>query len=115
MSQERQKRAAAPSKRRYLVQLLRRTDANSDSFRYIARISLWAARSSSRAVTRERAFADECELIAVINPLLARGSDVRDVFEHIESPNGFFYLLRLSIEEAAQLGWRPELTLGNAE
>jgi hypothetical protein len=59
-------------------------------------------------------FADECELIAVINPLLPNGSDVRDVFEHIETPNGFFYLLRLSDEEAAQLGWRDELTAGGA-
>ncbi|MFP5233626.1 MAG: hypothetical protein ACLGQX_13530 [Acidobacteriota bacterium] len=45
-------------------------------------------------------------MIDVVNPLLLRGSDVRDVMEHIESPNGFFYLLRLSSEEAARLGWR---------
>ena len=58
------------------------------------------------AEPRERAFADECELIATINPLLPPGSDIRDVFDHIESPNGFYYLLHLRSEEAAQLGWR---------
>jgi hypothetical protein len=54
----------------------------------------------------ERAFGDECELIATINPLLPPGSDVRDGFDHIESPNGFDYLLHLSAEQAGQLGWQ---------
>jgi hypothetical protein len=40
-----------------------------------------------------------------MNPLLPRGSDVRDVLSHIESPDGFLYLLHLSSEEAAHLGW----------
>ncbi|MFP5266593.1 MAG: hypothetical protein ACLGQU_04425 [Acidobacteriota bacterium] len=70
------------------------------------RIRPWSARGDSRAETMERVFADEWEMIDVVNPLLLRGSDVRDVMEHIESPNGFFYLLRLSSEEAARLGWR---------
>lgn len=113
MSQAGQKRAAAPSGRRFLVHLLYVLEGSSDQFRYIARIRPWASRSSSRTGTRERVFADECELIEVINPLLPHGSDVRDVFKHIESPNGFFYLLRLSSEEAAQLGWRPDLTPGD--
>lgn len=73
----------------------------------MARISPWAGRRNSRTGIIERVFADECELIEAINPLLPHGSDVRDIFEHIESSNGFFYLLRLSSEEAAQLGWQP--------
>lgn len=49
---------------------------------------------------------DEYELIETINPLLPRGSDIRDVLSHIESPDGFLYLLYLSAEEANRLGWR---------
>lgn len=106
MSQDGQKRVFAPSGRRFLVHLLCALDLSSDNFRYIARIRPWAARGGFRTESAVRVFADECELIEAINPLLPHGSDVRDVFEHIESPNGFFYLLRLSREEAAQLGWR---------
>ncbi len=113
MSQAGQKRAFAPSGRRFLVHLSCLLDG-SDNFRYIARIRPWAARGSSGAESLERVFSDECELIEAINPLLPHGSDVRDVFEHIESPNGFFYILRLSSEEAAQLGWRREMTSGEA-
>ena len=55
---------------------------------------------------RERVFTDEYELIETINPLLPQGSDVRNVISHIESPDGFLYLLYLSSEEANSLGWR---------
>lgn len=54
---------------------------------------------------RERTFADDNELIATVNPLLPEGSDIRDIFEHIETPNGFYYLLHLSSDEARELGW----------
>lgn len=93
-------------RRRYLVHLLSARNRDCEGCCYIARISPWAARSGIHAETQERTFADDCELIATINPLLPPGSDVRDVFGHIESPNGFFYLLHLSNEEAGQLGWR---------
>jgi hypothetical protein len=106
MSPTVQKRNPAPARRRYLVHLLCALDRECEGCRYIARIHPWAARSGVHAETRERVFADECEFIATINPLLPRGSDIRDVFDHIESPNGFFYLLHLSSEEAGQLGWR---------
>jgi hypothetical protein len=59
-----------------------------------------------QAEVHERIFADEYALIATINPLLPSGSDVRDVFSHIESPDGFYYILELRGEEAQQLGWR---------
>ena len=65
-------------------------DRECESGRYIARICPWAARNGFPRETCERAFADECELIATVNPLLPPGSDVRDVFEHIESQNGFY-------------------------
>ena len=58
-----------------------------------------------RAEIHERAFCDQCELIETVNRLLPRGSDVRDVLGHIESPDGFLYLLHLSSEEAGCLGW----------
>jgi hypothetical protein len=115
MSQPRQKRATTPSGRRYLVHLSCVPDGDRETGRYIARINPWATRNSSRTDIRGRVFVDECELIETINPLLPHGSDIRDVFEHIESPSGFFYLLRLNSEEAAQLGWRPELTSGDRE
>jgi len=110
-----QKRASAPSRRRYLVHLSCAPSGEGAHCRYIARLQPWAARGGSRTSSVERVFADDCELIRAINPLLPQGSDVRDVFEHVESPNGFFYLLRLSSEEAEQFGWRPESTAGNAE
>lgn len=115
MSQSRQKRASAPSERRYVVHLSCVLNGESENGGYIARIHPWSARSSFRTDIPGRVFADECELIETINPLLPHGSDIRDVFEHIESPKGFFYLLRLSAEEAAQLGWRPEPTSGDVE
>lgn len=108
MSRARSKRASAPSGRRYLVHLLCVLDGDNENGRYIARIRPWAARSTSQTGVVERVFADDCELIEAINPLLPHGSDVRDIFEHIESPNGFIYLLRLSSEEAERLGWRSE-------
>lgn len=92
-------------RRRYVVHLMCATDSEWDSRRYVLRIRPWAP-GSIQAEMRERTFADECELIATINPLLPSGSDVRDVFGHIEGPNGFYYLLNLSNEEAGQLGWR---------
>ena len=101
-----------PPRRRYLVLLLCVLDPECESCCSIARIRPWAARSGVNAETRERTFADACELIATINLLLRHGSDVRDVFDHIESPNGFYYLLHLSSEEAGQLGWRRELNSG---
>jgi hypothetical protein len=107
-----QRRDPAPMRRRYLVQLFCVLDRDCESGRYVARIRPWAARSGVNAKTCERAFADECELIATINPLLPPGSDIRDVFDHIESPNGFFYLLHLSSEQAGELGWRRELSSG---
>jgi hypothetical protein len=107
-----QKRDLAPPRRRYLVHLSCVPDHECATCRYIARIHPWAARTVN-AETRERAFADECELIATINPLLPRGSDVRDVFDHIESPKGFFYLLHLNSDEASQLGWQRELSSGD--
>ena len=79
---------------------------SNDTGSYIARIQPWAACMSARGETGERVFTDECDLIETINPLLPRGSDVRDVLSHIESPEGFLYLLHLSSEEAARLGWR---------
>lgn len=110
MNPAEQKHNPEPPRRRYLVHLLCVADREGESCRYIARICPWAVRSGVHVETRERNFADECELIATINPLLPRGSDVRDVFGHIENPNGFFYLLHLSSEEAGQLGWRRELS-----
>jgi hypothetical protein len=41
-----------------------------------------------------------------MNALLPHGSDVRNVLSHIESPDGFLYLLYLSFEEVSNLGWR---------
>lgn len=107
------KRKIQSLRRRYVVHLLCLPGAEVDSRVYIARIRPWTARPDLTGDTAERVFEDECELIEVINPVLPRGSDVRDVFEHIESPNGFFYLLRLTGNQAAELGWRPESTTGS--
>ena len=106
MSPPAEKPAVAPRRRRYVVYLFCGRDESNGTGSYIARIEPWTARMSARAETRERVFTDECDLIETINPLLPRGSDVRDVLSHIESPEGFLYLLHLNSEEAARLGWR---------
>lgn len=89
-----------------MVHLYCAHEGGSNACRYTARIQPWTAGNSFRAETYEHSFTDECELIETINPLLPPGSDVRDVLSHIESPDGFLYLLHLTSEEAAQLGWR---------
>jgi len=106
MSPPAEKPDLAPRRRRYVVYLFCAHDETNDTCNHIARIQPWAVRMSARAETRERVFTDECELIETINPLLPRGSDVRDVLSHIESPDGFLYLLHLNSEQAAGLGWR---------
>ncbi len=106
MSPSAQPPELARHKRRYLVHLLCAYNENSGACTYVVRIRPWAARGSAHTQVHERAFADECELIETINPLLPRGSDVRDVLSHIEAPDGFLYLLQLSSDEAAHLGWR---------
>jgi len=106
MSRSTQTLNLGPRRRRYLVHLCYRHDEDSLARRYIANIRLWTARSSAHAKAQECAFLDEYELIETINPLLSHGSDVRDVLSHIESPDGFLYLLYLSSEEAGRLGWR---------
>jgi hypothetical protein len=105
MSSPGQKSDLAHRRPRYLVYLFCAHEQSNNACRYIARIRTWAARINARAETHERVFTDECELIETMNPLLPRGSDVRDVLSHIESPDGFLYLLHLSSEEAAHLGW----------
>lgn len=97
-----------PRRRRYVVHLYCSHDKVTKGRRFIARIQPWTARNSSQAETYERSFADECELIDTINPLLPPGSDVRDVLSHIESPDGFLYLLHLNLEEAGRLGWQSQ-------
>lgn len=96
----------SPLRRRYLVHLFCTRDESIDGGRYFARIRPWATRMIARTETHERVFSDECDLIETINPLLPRGSDVRDVLSHIESPDGFLYLLHLSSEQAGSVGWR---------
>ena len=95
-----------PPRRRYVVHLSCVNEVGPSPCRYIARIRPLAARAVTQAEVHERIFADECDLIATVNPLLPSGSDVRDVFSHVESPDGFFYILCLSAEEAARLGWQ---------
>ena len=104
MSRHGQKRNSAPHRRRYLIHLF--CVREQSKCRYVARIQLWAARMSARPETHERAFTDQCEFVETINRLLPRGSDVRDILSHIESPEGFLYLLHLSSEEAGRLGWQ---------
>lgn len=92
--------------RRYLVHLSCVPEETTGSFRYLMRIRPWAPRSSApHFQPRERLFEDEYELMRALNPLLPGGSDVRNVLSHIESPEGFLYLLHLKPEQAQTLGW----------
>ena len=98
----------ASRKRRYLVHLFCAHDGHDSACRYMVRIQIWSARTIARTESRERVFNNESELIEIVNPMLPRGSDVRDVLSYIESSEGFFYLLRLDPKEAALLGWRAQ-------
>jgi hypothetical protein len=106
MSSLEPKSNAAPRRHRFLLHLFGAREGEAEECRYMATIRLWAARGSKRSGTHERAFTDENDLIRTVNPLLENGSDVRDVLSHIESPDGFFYLLHLTAEEAYKFGWR---------
>jgi hypothetical protein len=106
MSQPTRQAGLASPRRRYLVHLFSVHDEGNDACRYFARIQLWATRINLRAETHERSFNDQCEFIEILNRLLPNGSDVRNVLSHIESPDGFLYLLHLNPEEASRLGWR---------
>jgi hypothetical protein len=97
---------AEPRRHRFLLHLFGTRDEDDGDFKYTATIRLWAARGKSSSAIQERALKDEDDLIRTVNPLLTNGSDVRDVLGHIESPDGFFYLLHLTAEEACKFGWR---------
>jgi hypothetical protein len=100
-----EKQILATRKRRFLVHLYCTRDKQGETCRYAARIRPWGTGPRLPVRPSERSFTDDCELIRTINPLLPSGSDVRDVMEHIEGPGGFYYLLLLSAEQAAKLGW----------
>ena len=106
MSRSNEKLNPGPRKRRYLVHLCCARDEESLPYRYTANIQLWTTRNSAQAKTQGRTFVDEHELIKAINALLPHGSDVRDVLSHIESSDGFLYLLYLSVDEASNMGWQ---------
>jgi hypothetical protein len=108
MSRPPPQHAAAPHRRRYLIHLFCVADETGDRCRYALDIWPWTARGATRAQARVRIFSDVFELIATINPLLPAGSDVRDVLAHIESREGFFYLLHLTSEQANQLDCLPD-------
>jgi len=106
MSRSKVKLKSEPRKRRYLVHLCCTNEQGSLTCHYVANVQLWTIRNSGRTKTQTYTFVDEYEFIETMNALLPDGSDVRDVLSHIESPDGFIYLLYLSSEEAANLGWR---------
>jgi hypothetical protein len=92
--------------RRYLIHIFCAPGHQPGERRYILRIQPWTPRRSPRAQAHERLFEDESELIDAVNPVLPSGSDIRHVLSHIESPEGFLYLLHLDAEQAGTLGWR---------
>lgn len=91
--------------RRYLVHLFCAQGELPGERRYMLRIQRWTPRSSRIPQVQERLFEDESELIRAVNPLLPHGADVRHVLSHVESPEGFLYLLHLTSEQAKTLGW----------
>lgn len=111
MSQTLRKLDHSPHRRRFLIHLSCAHES-PESRRYVARIELWKSRCATPKERHERFFADECALVQALNPLLPSGSDVRDVLGHIECSDGFFYLLHLTPEEAATLGWRTQTATG---
>ena len=106
MNSHQPKSNAALRRHRFLLHLFGTRKEDGEDWKYGATIQLWAARGSGRSGIQRRTFKDENDLIRTVNPLLANGSDVRDVLSHIESPDGFFYLLRLTVGEACKFGWR---------
>ena len=109
MNWDHHKENPADRRRRYVVHLSCLPQKDVKICQYVVRIRPSAGRGGARTQVGERVFEDDRELIAAINPVLPPTSDVRDVFEHIESQNGFFYLLWLTDEEAQRLGWEASL------
>jgi hypothetical protein len=107
-------RKSPSATRRYLVHLFGAA-RNPGQRRYLLRIQPWTPRNSHPAQACERLFEDEVELIRAVNPFLPPGSDVRYVLMHIESPEGFLYLLRLTAEQASALGWRDAASGGGTK
>ncbi len=105
MSKPSRLRGRTTRRRRYLIHLSCVRPGEGNLCSYKAHIHPWPSRKRHFAEAHERVFADEYELIEVFNPLLPSGSDVRNVLSHIESVEGFFYLLPLIIDQAGQLGW----------
>ena len=102
MNADRRNHNLAGRHRRYLVHLSCVLKEDGESRHYLVRVRPAFERNSEFG---ERDFQDDCDLISAINPLLPPGSDLRDVFGHIENSSGFFYLLWLSDKQAQQLGW----------
>jgi hypothetical protein len=92
-------------RRRFLVHLLCMRDVNGAVTQFVARIHPWSSRVNQNPEAMERVFADECEFIETVNSVLPRGSDVRNIFSHVETAEGFYYLLQLGEDEALRLGW----------
>lgn len=105
MIRETTKADSTKNRRRYLVHLTCSNKGESNSRRYVVFIQLWPMRRGRPAEVHTQIFSSETLLVSVMNPLLPRGSDVRDVLGHIECDDGFFYLLYLTNQEARQLGW----------
>ncbi len=101
-------KSPAPSgTRRFLIHLSCAHDETTGDCRYRLRIQPWTPRiGKRRPQAHEVLFEDEYELIRAVNPILPDGSDVRNVLSHIESPEGFLYLLHLNPQQAGTLGWR---------
>jgi hypothetical protein len=106
MSPLKSRSKSEPRRHRFLLHLFGSREGSGEKCRYTATIRLWAARGRGRSGIHERLFSDEDDLIRTVNPLLENGSDVRDVLSHIESPDGFFYLLHITADEACKFGWR---------
>ena len=94
----------ATIRRRYLIHLSCAFEASEGTRHYLVRVVPWTSRLTTQCAVRECTFKDEVALAEAINPLLSCGSDVRDVLGHIESEEGFFYLVRLTPEEAETIG-----------
>jgi hypothetical protein len=92
--------------RRYLIHLFCTPGDLPGERRYVLRIRPWTPRNRVCRDTQQRLFEDESEMIQTVNPLLPPGSDVRHILSHVESPEGFLYLLQLNSEQAGALGWR---------
>lgn len=73
---------------------------------HIYSTSIFPEGGNKGSLVRQRQFASESEMVAIVNPLLPPGGDMKNVLSLIHGDEGYQKVLALTDYEAALLGWQ---------